>query len=145
MNCLEVFVVPQNISTMTLFELATAGVPVVVPGRDFFRDLKSRFNGVLDELTYTEIEKLETDASPENPSNYKSEHYLDWWLNRSDFYDANLMPNVRVANRLEDLALPASDVRKIRAAASSKIVERNRLIRNQRQELVLNWSKGLRI
>ena len=96
MGCLEVFVVPQNISTMTLFELATAGVPVAVPGRKLFHDLKAKFSGVLDELTFAEIQKLQVSSDEDNPANWQGKHYLDWWLDRADFYIKDLMPNVRI-------------------------------------------------
>lgn len=49
--------VPQNISTITLFELATAGVPVAISSRRFFHELKPDFEGVLDELTFAAIRR----------------------------------------------------------------------------------------
>lgn len=100
----EVLIFPQNISTMTLFELATAGVPVAVPSRRWIRELRDNGFGVLDECTFYEINRLPCDdLSTENPINYRSSTYLDWWLDRADFFDTNLMPNVRIVDSIEEL------------------------------------------
>ena len=103
-QCQEVLVFPQNISTMTLFELATAGVPVAVPSRRWIQELRDTGFCVLDECTFHEIYGLPCDdLSTENPNNYRSNKYLDWWLDRADFYDTNLMPNVRIVDSIEEL------------------------------------------
>jgi len=139
LDCLEVFVIPQNISTMTLFELSTAGVPVVVPGRKLFLQLREEYSGVLDELTFAEINGLHIESTLENPANWKSEKYLDWWLDRSDFYDKKLMPNVRVADTLDELMLPDESVLRLRGEADERIQKRNISILKQRQEFMSDW------
>jgi hypothetical protein len=143
MESLEIFIVPQNISTMTLFELATAGVPVAVPGRKLFRELRESFHGVLDELTFSEIQNLEQDGSLDNPSNYRSERYLDWWLDRSDFYDQTLMPNVRVVESLDDLMISDADIRRRRNEISDQLSNRNSAILRLRHDFITNWTARL--
>jgi hypothetical protein len=142
-SCLEVFVVPQNISTMTLFELATAGVPVVVPTREFFSKLRETYFGVLDELTFTELLGIRGGHASDSPDNWEWEGYLDWWLDRSDFYDSNLMPNVRLANSIEDLLLSDKDVMDRRLSIESDLRMRNSRIARERQEFVSNWINTL--
>ncbi len=103
-QCQEILVFPQNISTMTLFELATAGVPVAVPSRRWIRELRENGLGVLDECTFYELLNLPCDGlSIGNPINYLSDKYLDWWLDRADFYNLELMPNVRIVDSIEEL------------------------------------------
>jgi len=103
-QCQEVLVFPQNISTMTLFELATAGVPVAVPSRRWVRELRENGFGVLDECTFYELLNLPCgNLTDENPINYRSDKYLDWWLDRADFYNTDLMPNVRIVDSVEEL------------------------------------------
>ena len=103
-QCQEVLIFPQNISTMTLFELATAGVSVAVPSRRWIRELRDNGFGVLDECTLYESYKLPCDElSTENPINYQSSEYLDWWLDRADFYDTDLMPNIRIVDSMDEL------------------------------------------
>jgi hypothetical protein len=143
MKCLEVFVIPQNISTMTLFELATAGVPVVVPGRNLFRQFRNEYEGVLDELTFAEIYGLDMDSIPGNPANWKSDNYLDWWLDRADFYNHELMPNIRVADTFEELTLSDESVLQLRMSSESEIKNRNIKILKDRQEFMTEWTTRL--
>lgn len=99
-----IFVVPYNISTMTLFELATMGVPVVVPSPRLLKILRHKFSGVLSELSFMEMNSMHIDGlGKDDPNNFLSESYLDWWLNRADFYNSMLMPNVFVIDELEEL------------------------------------------
>ena len=103
-NCTEVLVFPQNISTMTLFELATAGVPVAIPSRKWIKELIASGFNILNELSFHQILGLSTTEMPTNsPANYNSDEYLDWWLNRADFFDNSLMPNVRIVDSAKDL------------------------------------------
>ena len=143
MESLEIFIVPQNISTMTLFELATAGVPVAVPGRKLFRELRGSFHGVLDEITFSEIQNLETSDSLDDPSNYKSEHYLDWWLDRSDFYDQKLMPNIRIVESLSELMISEEELRKLHDTLGDKVSQRNEAILSLRSDFMTNWTSKL--
>lgn len=103
-SCEEVLVFPQNISTMTLFELATAGVPVAVPSRRWITELLGNDFYLLNELSFHQVLGLDTtNMSSDNPANYNSPTFLDWWLDRSDFYNEKLMPNVREVDSIEDL------------------------------------------
>lgn len=103
-KCTEVLVFPQNISTMTLFELATAGVPVAIPSRRWIKELIANDFNLLNELSFHQILGLSTTEMPSHsPANYNSDEYLDWWLNRADFFNQSLMPNVRVVDSVEDL------------------------------------------
>jgi len=103
-SCEEVLVFPQNISTMTLFELATAGVSVAVPSRRWIVELLGNDFYLLNELSFHQVLGLDTiNMSSDNPANYNSPTFLDWWLDRSDFYNEKLMPNVREVDSIEDL------------------------------------------
>lgn len=99
----EVFVVPYNISTMSLFEFATAGVPVSVPSRELIVSwLERGESGVLSELSFAQV----AGAPPPSASvvdDYRSADFFTWWMDRADFYDSTLMPNVRVVHSLEQL------------------------------------------
>jgi hypothetical protein len=132
---------------MTLFELATAGMPVVVPGRELLRQMKTQYAGVLDELTFAEVygvDPAEKFAGPGSPANWKDEGHLDWWLDRADFFNRNLMPNVRVAETYEDLKLSDREILDLRSAASPAIKLRNTQIRDMWQKFVTGWMDSLR-
>ncbi len=104
----EVFVVPYNISTMTLFEMATAGLPVAIPSRSFMQQLRNDYAGVLSELSFLQVNGGKVESQHINsPNDYNSPTFYDWWLDRSDFYNLSLMPNVRLVDSLKDLEQPS--------------------------------------
>lgn len=98
-----VFVIPYNVSTMQLFEFATAGIPVVVPSPSFLSKLYYE-SQALQELSFYQIEKLPTNNLSEgDPNNFNGEDFLKFWLEHADFYDTFLMPNVLQVDSFEDL------------------------------------------
>lgn len=136
LRCEEIFVIPQNISTMTLFEFATAGVPVAVPDRAWMKELRLKHPDILSELSFTQLEGLSTEGmASDNPNNWNSAEFLDWWLDRADFYDATLMPNVRTVSSFEDLSTQRDDVVD-RASYIKKIESRNHAVWKQRSQLI---------
>lgn len=104
MNSTYVFHIPYHNSTMQLFEFATAGVPVIVPSKNFMKELFFKGFRVLGELTWFQIYDLDTSQlHTNNPNNFKSDKFLDWWLERCDFYDLELMPNVYTIENFYEL------------------------------------------
>lgn len=145
-SCAELLVFPQNISTMTLFELATAGVPVAVPSRRWIKQLRVDGFNVLRECTFHEIENLATDHLDEdNPTNHTSTKYVDWWLDRSDFYNNSLMPNVRIVDSTDELMDESSLSRHLSSIhGRSNVIEiRNSQLFQKRQALVKEFSNRL--
>jgi hypothetical protein len=133
LKCREAFVLPSNVSLMTLFELATAGVPVAVPSAQWMRSLIDNRFSVLGELTFTQILGHDTsEFASGDPRNWKSESYLDWWLGRADFYDSCLMPNVRIVDSFEELSAGATAAERAGAGYLQVIEERNSLIHQNR-------------
>lgn len=140
LDCAEVLVLPQNISTMSLFELATAGVPVVIPDKKWMVELVRSYPGLLSELSFAALEKIScVGLAEDDPTNWQSEKYLDWWLDRADFYDAQLMPNVRLASNLEEL-LKGASAPVLKGAQYWPIIEqRNSGIREGRTLLIRDF------
>jgi hypothetical protein len=98
-----VFIIPYNVSTMQLFELSTAGIPVVVPSRSFLIELFQHGNA-LGEISFFQIHKLDTNLlSEKDPNNFNSPAFLDFWLEVADFYNRDLMPNVFFVDSFEEL------------------------------------------
>jgi hypothetical protein len=136
----EVLYIPYNISTMSLFEFATAGVPVAVPSRDFLKQLSKRFSGILSELSYFQIRDLPvSDLANHNPNNYLSKQFQDWWLERADFYNADLMPNIRLINDFAEL----KGNRAFDESYLNLIIRRNSVIKEKRKKLVKRFSELL--
>ena len=99
---------PYTNSVMSLFEYATLGIRVCVPSKELVKDLSSKFTGILENLSYLVHGKISQSVSlasmlpgadPSNPG------FIDWWLDRADFYSYDLMPNVQVFETLEEANL----------------------------------------
>jgi hypothetical protein len=137
LNIDEVLYIPYNISTMYLFELATAGVPVAVPSKRFLKQMAKVYPGILSELSYFQVHNLSAAGlAHDDPNNYHSETFHDWWLSRADFYNLDLMPNVRVIDSFDELRIKrfATDVDWLEYR--EKISNRNETLRNVRSDLI---------
>lgn len=132
-----IFVIPYNISTMQFFEFATAGIPVIVPSKAFLGELFCEM-AALQELSYFQIEALPTSGLHEmDPNNYESERFLEFWLEKADFYDNHLMPNVHSVNSFEELRdfKIAAD----RLSYYKKLGERNSEFKDLRDETLKSF------
>lgn len=89
-----VFVLPYQISTMRLFELATMGVPVLVPSKSFMLALQKQDSMILNEVSYFRVWGIDDGQIDEENPNRSSDSNFAWWLERADFYNKDLMPNV---------------------------------------------------
>lgn len=141
----EVFVVPYNISTMTLFEMATAGIPVAIPSRSFMHELRKKYSGVLSELSFLQVKNESVGAEHMNtPNDYTSPDFYDWWLDRSDFYNLSLMPNVRLVNSFDELGqLSTRDAFDNQMSYDKVINVRNAGLVTQRDNLIATFINSL--
>lgn len=101
-NVSAVFFLPYQLSTMTLFELATMGVPVIVPSREFLKKLRCENLPILSELFYTSVDNM-CDSLLSQGVEIDWLTDMDWWLDKADFYDSNLMPNVITVDSFEEV------------------------------------------
>ena len=141
----EILVLPYNISTMTLFELATSGVPVSVPSKSMIKLLRNDDKKILSELSFFQVRELTTcNLAEEDPNNTGNEKILDWWLDQADFYDKDLMPNVRVIDSFADLATPHPfNLEESKEALYSMLNVRNSRIRSMRHSLLSEFIKNV--
>ena len=97
------FVVPYNSSTMTVFELAALGVPIVTPSLEFLQKLQSQFGyGVMDQVSFGNLRGRKIPR--ERASYLQGATDLEWWFEKSDFLKSPLVSNfVTVVDSLNDL------------------------------------------
>lgn len=101
-NLDAVFFVPYNTSTMTLFELATLGTPVLIPENEWLRELADPLNSnadALSEIALPGTVQRVGDGFGLDLNDIANTSVLDWWLARADFADDQLMPNVSRVSR----------------------------------------------
>jgi hypothetical protein len=105
-SCQSVLIIPYNSNTMQMFELSAIGMPVVVPSRKFLISLiKEHPNeGIMSEMSLAEVYNLPINhLRDDDPNNYSSKVFLEYWLDRCDFYNKDLMPNIIEIDSFEEL------------------------------------------
>jgi len=89
--------IPYEVSTMSLFEHYSSGVPIFMPSKDFLKDLilskKIEFGSFNTKKYWQGL----------IPKNILETTNLDWWLERCDYYDKENMPYIHLFNSWEDL------------------------------------------
>jgi len=132
-----VFYVPYNTSTMTLFELATLGIPTLIPAGLLLDKFAKNWDGVVSELSFKEgIEPLVHPKEKDFPgADQHSPDFVQWWLERADFMNVDLMPNVRLVDDLSDPALRES-TRKHFPDLIPATERRNRELQEKRSEML---------
>ncbi|CAN2170083.1 hypothetical protein MCEGKSH29_00034 [Candidatus Nanopelagicaceae bacterium] len=135
-----IVVLPQNISTMFLFEMATIGKKVFIPNANLLKDLARKVPGVLSELSYFQVNGFSTKGlDAEDMNNYTSPSFYDNWLSFADFYDSDLMPNVQLFDHLSELSqfsqkyFPNQEI----------LSDRNELLREKRKHFVNSFIERL--
>lgn len=132
----SITVIPYNISTMSLFEYATAGIPVRVPSPSLLLELVLRYPDVLNEVSFLGAWGLDFAVTDDELLNYTNIETLTWWLKRADFYQSDLMPNVQVCETFSELT-STFPILNDTSDYKAKIENRNtRLSDNRRRVLV---------
>lgn len=144
LRCEEILVLPQNISTMTLFELATAGIPVAVPSKAWMIELRGLYPDLLAELSYAQLRSISPEDMDEAaPHNWKAGGFLTWWLDRADFYDGQLMPNVRTVGSFAELQSHRTDLLDLDHYLA-RVKERNRAVEEKSRNLAEGFMATVR-
>lgn len=100
----SVVFIPYTNSIMRLFEFAYLGIPVFIPSDEFLLELvQEEMPGVLDQLSFVGIVPGEDGGELPKLSDWRNPETLKWWLDRSDFNDSDLMPNVIRFRSWQDL------------------------------------------
>ena len=134
----SVTVIPYNISTMSLFELASAGIPVRIPSPSLMIELYLEFAGILNEVSFLGAWGIELASTDDQLQNYQDVENLKWWLDRADFYQSELMPNVQVCETFFELTsiLPTSHEF---SQYMSEIDARNSRLSNHRNQVLMEF------
>jgi hypothetical protein len=95
--------IPHNISTMRLFELATAGFPIRIPSDKLLMELVD-LPGVLSELSWIQVAgKPCPDWLLNSPADPEWSHFYSWWLERADWKLLQYFPNVSTFDSFSEL------------------------------------------
>ena len=96
--------IPYNISTMRLFELATAGFPIRIPTDRLLMEW-IHIPGVLDELSWVQVSGSSCPTwLRDTPADPMWINFYEWWLLRADWHNSKYFPNVKFFDNLDELA-----------------------------------------
>jgi hypothetical protein len=111
---------PYEVSTMSIFEQYTAGVPLFVPSKEYSKRLAEDDKSPLVSVYMKQCHDDFYDA-------FEKTFDLDFWIDRADFYDEENMPYVYYYDSPEDAIEKAANFKEdftIRAKRDTFIVER---------------------
>lgn len=105
---------PYQISTMSIFEHYTAGVPLLFPTKRFSKELYTESfdhgtSAYLHQLSFNRIKNIGNKSllapkySKIDLNDYSSEEVLDIYLDLADFYDEELMPAINYFDSFDEL------------------------------------------
>lgn len=121
--------IPYEMSTMSLFEQYSAGVPLWLPSRRFYAD-----------CIHTGSMPFGSVYGPVCPPGLStSRHMLDFWLDRADYYDAENFRGVRFYDSAEDLIQQITTFSETLAERAERIA----WITARKNAIWLTWSTVL--
>jgi hypothetical protein len=111
-RCKAIVHFPYNVSTMSMIEQYTMGVPLLVPTRDYAVSLYERGAPLFAQNSWAATEGLAPGSVIEPPRGFPGGHdpndfgsieALRWWLRYADYYDVRSMPGLTFFGSLEEL------------------------------------------
>jgi hypothetical protein len=101
-----VVVVPYQVSTMFMFEVMNARMPLYVPSDELLQDWFNReYLGVLSQLSYLQVHGVDTEIRPIGDLNRICDAEVrQWWLDRADFGQELGYPLMHRFDSLDHLA-----------------------------------------
>jgi hypothetical protein len=79
----------------------------------------------------------------DDPNNYSSDLFQDWWLDRADFYDNKLMPNIQIIGEIEELTGKNSENSITPPFNEVKLKTRNNTLGESRSSLIEKFASML--
>ena len=99
-----VVLVPYQVSTMFMFEIMNAGMPLHVPSDRLLDEWFNSYSGVLSQLSYLQVHGLSTGTRPKGDLNRICDPEVrQWWLDRADFGSALNYPLATRFDSVEEL------------------------------------------
>jgi hypothetical protein len=138
----SITVIPYNISTMSLFEYATAGIPVRVPSPSLLLELVLRYPDVLNEVSFLGAWGVNYADTDDELLNYTNIETLTWWLKRADFYQTDLMPNVQVCETFSELT-STFPILQDTSEYMAKIEYRNSRLSDDRRRVLVEFLQNI--
>lgn len=139
--------IPYNISTMSIFENYTSGMPMFFPSLEFILKLRKSFGnrGVLSQLSWREVQGLPAGTILASNNNIKNlNNYGDIeeerpWIELADFYDKEWMPYINYFDSFPELSAMLNSVDTL--AVSQNMLSFNKI---RKQRIYHLWEEVLK-
>jgi hypothetical protein len=127
-TCRAIVHTPYEISTMSIFEQYSAGVPLFFPTKRFYKECILK--GVM---------KLSSCYSQQYPTNFLPVQNIDFWLDRADFYDTDNFKYLYYYDSTEEL------IRLVNSFNEDETIkkERNAWIETRNKKILDQWKEIL--
>ena len=110
--------IPYNVSTMSIFENYTSGMPMFFPSLEFMLKLRKSFGnmGILNQLSWREVWAqppgtiISGPANKTDINNYGDVDQERPWIELADFYDEEWMPHINYFNSFHELSAMLNEV-----------------------------------
>ena len=98
---------PYQVSTMSIFEMYAAGIPMLFPTLRFALQLYAdKSQGIFSELSYNQVRHLPPgsaiDGGPHDPNRFDDAETMSDWIAKADFYGTE-MPGLMYFDSFEEL------------------------------------------
>lgn len=124
-----IVVIPYQVSTMFMFEVMNAGMPMYVPSDSLMQEWVSRNSaGVLSQLSYFQVRGIDTNMRPRGDLNRTCDSEIrQWWLDRADFSSSSGYPLIRRFDSFDHLGeLVQENIKVEDSVKATKWADKNR-------------------
>jgi hypothetical protein len=131
---------------MSIFEYYNSNIPIFCPSKNFMKELYRHYNNfVLCELTWNKTFNINSgsviDCDKENdPNRYDNFDIMNRWIDYSDFYNEEWMPNIIYFDSFESLSDKLNNTDLVEV--SSKMEEFNKI---RKEKIYDKWLQKLNL
>lgn len=139
-----IILLPYEVSTMSLFEYYSANVPLFIPSKDFFKSLilTRKYPCIGSRYFNYQPPKCFDEAI----DGYPGEKFLNFWLNKADYYDSNNMPHIIYFSSFDELQnlILSTDYKLVSGNMKLFNVSRKTNVYNNHKELISQHFPGIK-
>ena len=125
--------IPYQVSTMSIFEMYAAGIPMLFPTLRFALQLfqEHREEGVFTELSYNQVRNLPPgsviECGPDDPNRFNDVAVMSKWIAKADFYHAD-MPGLTYFDSFDELG---NELRTMDTRAAHEAIHAHHKVRTE--------------
>ena len=138
-----IIILPYEISTMSIFEYYSANVPLIFPSSNLFKQWITSGKYPCIGSRYFQFHHPE--CFNEALNGYPKKPFLDFWLDKADYYDSENMPHILYYNSFDELKklLVETDFQKVSENMQLHNVDRIKNVFQKYSDLFKNYFNSI--